>query len=156
MRRTCGVLRAWCFVLSAVALASVVDVADAKPNVLFIAVDDLRPELGCYGAKYMQTPNVDRLAKRGLLFERAYCQVAVCNPSRNSVLSGMRPDTTKIFNNQTFLRQTMPDVVTLPQHFKQNGYTTLSLGKIFHHSEREPGDDPQSWSDSSFLLRQGL
>lgn len=121
-----------------------------QPNVLFIVVDDLRPELGCYGAKHIHSPNIDRLAERGLLFERAYCQVAVCNPSRNSVLSGARPDTTKIYNNQTFLRPMMPDVVTLPQQFKQHGYTTISLGKIFHHSEREPGDDPPSWSEPSW------
>ncbi len=121
-----------------------------RPNVLFIAVDDLRPELGCYGAAHMKSPNIDKLAARGLLFERAYCQVAVCNPSRNSVLSGCRPDTTGIFDNQHFLRAQMPDVVTLPQHFKNNGYATLSLGKIFHHSEREPGDDAQSWSEPAW------
>jgi arylsulfatase A-like enzyme len=122
----------------------------APPNVLFIAVDDLRPEIHCYGAAHMKTPSLDRLAARGLLFERAYCQVAVCNPSRNSLLSGCRPDTTGILDNQHFLRGQMPDVVTLPQHFKQHGYTTLSLGKIFHHSEREPGDDPQSWSEPAW------
>lgn len=124
--------------------------AAERPNVLFIAVDDLRPELGCYGAAHMKSPNIDKLASRGLLFERAYCQVAVCNPSRNSVLSGCRPDTTGIFDNQHFLRPQMPDVVTLPQHFKNNGYTTLSLGKVFHHSEREPGDDAQSWSQPAW------
>ncbi len=122
----------------------------AQPNVLFIAVDDLRPELGCYGVAHMKTPHIDKLAAGGMLFERAYCQVAVCNPSRNSVLSGCRPDTTGIFNNQTFLRPMLPDVITLPQHFKNHGYTTLSLGKIFHHSEREPGDDPQSWSEPAW------
>jgi len=124
--------------------------AAAPPNVLFIAVDDLRPEIGCYGAKHMQTPNLDRIAARGLLFERAYCQVAVCNPSRNSLLSGCRPDTTGVLDNQHFLRQQLPEVVTLPQHFKNHGHTTLSLGKIFHHSEREPGDDPQSWSEPAW------
>lgn len=123
----------------------------AEPlNVLFIAVDDLRPELRCYGATHMQTPNIDRLAAGGLLFDRAYCQVAVCNPSRNSVLSGARPDTTRILNNQTFLNTTMPDVVTLPQHFKDHGYASISLGKIFHHSEREPGDVSQAWSEPSW------
>jgi len=122
----------------------------AQPNVLFIAVDDLRPELGCYGATHMKSPNIDRLAASGLLFERAYCQVAVCNPSRNSLLSGCRPDTTSVFDNQHYLRPNMPDVVTLPQHFKNHGYTSLSLGKIFHHSEREPGDDPQSWSEPAW------
>jgi arylsulfatase A-like enzyme len=124
--------------------------AAAPPNVLFIAVDDLRPELGVYGAAHMKTPNIDRLAAQGLLFERAYCQVAVCNPSRNSLLSGARPDTTGIFANNTFLRPTLPDVVTLPQHFKNNGWHSVSLGKIFHHSEKEPGDDPQSWSEPSW------
>jgi len=123
----------------------------AKPlNVLFIAVDDLRPELGCYGAMHMKTPNTDRIAASGLLFERAYCQVAVCNPSRSSVLSGTRPDTTGVLDNQNFMRPNMPDVISLPQHFKNHGYTSLSLGKIFHHSEREPGDDPQSWSEPAW------
>lgn len=123
----------------------------AKPlNVLFIAVDDLRPELGCYGAKHIRSPHIDRLASRGMLFGRAYCQVAVCNPSRSSLLSGARPDTTGVFDNQHFMRPNMPDVVSLPQHFKHHGYTTISLGKIFHHSEREPGDDPHSWSRPSW------
>lgn len=122
----------------------------APLNVLFIAVDDLRPELGCYGAAHMKTPNVDKLAAGGMLFERAYCQVAVCNPSRSSVLSGTRPDTTGVLDNQHFLRPNLPDVLTLPQHFKNHGYTSLSLGKIFHHSEREPGDDPQSWSEPAW------
>lgn len=122
----------------------------AAPNVLFIAVDDLRPELGCYGASHMKTPNLDRLASRGVAFERAYCQVAVCNPSRNSVLSGLRPASTTILANNKFLRPTLPEVVTLPQQFKNHGYTSLSLGKIFHHSSSEPGDDPLSWSEPSW------
>lgn len=124
--------------------------AGAVPNVLFIAVDDLRPELGCYGAAHMRTPHIDRLAAQGLLFERAYCQVAVCNPSRASVLSGCRPDTTGVLDNQHFLRPQLPEVVTLPQLFKNHGHTSLSLGKVFHHSEREPGDDPLSWSEPAW------
>jgi arylsulfatase A-like enzyme len=122
----------------------------APLNVLFIAVDDLCPELGCYGAAHMKTPHLDRLASQGMLFERAYCQVAVCNPSRSSVLSGTRPDTNGVLDNQHFMRPNMPDVISLPQHFKNHGYTSLSLGKIFHHSEREPGDDPLSWSEPSW------
>ncbi len=123
----------------------------AEPlNVLFIALDDLRPELGCYGAKHIQSPNIDRLASQGMLFERAYCQQAVCNPSRASFLSGCRPDTTTVMGNNTFLRPSLPDVLTLPQHFKNNGWHSLSLGKIFHHSEKEPGDDPLSWSEPSW------
>lgn len=141
-------MRSWLLLLST--FATLHSSFAAPLNVLFIAVDDLRPELGCYGAAHMKTPNIDRLASQGLLFERAYCQVAVCNPSRNSILSGCRPDTTGIFDNQHFLRGQMPDVVTLPQHFKNHGYTTLSLGKVFHHSEREPGDDPQSWSEPAW------
>lgn len=133
-----------------VALAVSSFASETKPNVLFLVVDDLRPELGCYGAAYMQSPNIDKLAARGLLFERAYCQVAVCNPSRVSVLSGARPDTTGVLDNQHFLRPQMPDVVTLPQHFKNNGWHSVSLGKIYHHSDREPGDDPQSWSEPSW------
>ena len=124
--------------------------ADKKLNVLFIVADDLRPDLGCYGTKHIQSPNIDRLAARGLVFERAYCQQAVCNPSRCSVLSGCRPDTTRCMANNTFLRPSMPDVLTLPQHFKNNGWHAVSLGKIFHHSEKEPGDDPQSWSEPSW------
>jgi len=123
---------------------------ERKPNVLFLVVDDLRPDLGCYGVTHIQSPNLDKLASRGLLFERAYCQVAVCNPSRCSVLSGARPDTTGVLDNQHFLRPQMPNVVTLPQHFKNNGWHSVSLGKIYHHSEREPGDDPQSWSEPSW------
>lgn len=131
-------------------LAGQLTAASDRLNVLFIAVDDLRPELGCYGAKHIQSPNIDKLAAGGLLFERAYCQQAVCNPSRNSVLSGCRPDTTRCMANNTFLRPTLPDILTLPQHFKNNGWHALSLGKIFHHSDKEPGDDPQSWSEPSW------
>jgi sucrose-6-phosphate hydrolase SacC (GH32 family)/arylsulfatase A-like enzyme len=126
------------------------DGADHKPNVLFLVVDDLRPDLGCYGVKQVQSPNIDRLAARGMVFEHAYCQVAVCNASRSSLLAGARPDTTRIFDNQHFLRPQMPDVITLPQHFMNNGWHTVSLGKVFHHSEKEPGDDPKSWSEPSW------
>ncbi|MDZ4851515.1 MAG: sulfatase [Pirellulaceae bacterium] len=122
-----------------------------KFNVLFIAVDDLRPELACYGVSFMQTPNLDRLASHGMLFERAYCQVSVCNPSRASLLSGARPETTRVWDNQHFLRQFLPDVLTLPQYFKNHGWQTISLGKIFHNSDREPGQDPISWSELAWF-----
>ncbi|UCC97400.1 MAG: sulfatase [Phycisphaerales bacterium] len=117
-----------------------------RMNVLFIAVDDLRPQLGCYGQQQIISPNIDRLAARGLLFERTYCQQAVCAPSRVSILSGTRPDTTGIYDLNTPLRKAMPDVVTLPEHFKNNGYETLSIGKIYHH----PKDDSQGWSAEPF------
>jgi len=113
-----------------------------KPNVLFIAVDDLRPELGCYGAKTILSPNIDRIAKQGMTFLRAYCQQAVCSPSRTSLMLGARPDSTQVWDLVTHFRVAMPEAVTVAQHFKQNGYFVQGLGKIFH-----PGyDDPRSWS----------
>ncbi|MEJ7828137.1 MAG: sulfatase [Segetibacter sp.] len=102
------------------------------PNILFIAVDDLRPELKCYGSKHILSPNIDKIAKRGFLFERAYCQQAVCSPSRTSLLTGLRPDATHIYDLFTHFRKTTPDVITLPQHFKNNGYQTQWFGKIYH------------------------
>lgn len=113
-----------------------------KPNVLFFAVDDLRPELACYGKTYIKSPNIDRIAKNGMVFRRAYCQQAVCSPSRTSLLTGTRPDTTKVWDLVTHFRDAIPNVVTLPQHFKKNGYFVQGMGKIFH-----PGyDDEPTWS----------
>ena len=118
------------------------------PNILFIAVDDLRPELGCYGSKIVKSPNIDKLASIGTLFERAYCQQAVCSPSRVSLLTGQRPDTTKCWDLQTKFRSIQPDIVTLPQYFKNNGYHSYRLGKIFHlgHGQSE---DRISWTTVS-------
>lgn len=101
-------------------------------NILFIAVDDLRPELGCYGKNYIHSPNIDRLAQRSVLFDRAYCQQAVCSPSRTSVMTGLRPDATGIYDLQTHFREVVPNVITLPQHFLQHGYHTEFWGKIYH------------------------
>ncbi len=124
-----------------------------RPNILFIGVDDLRPELGCYGATHIKSPNIDRLAKEGVLFERAYCQWAVCMPSRASLLTGLRPDSFK--GNARDWRKIVPDTVTLPQHFKNNGYYTQSFGKIFHGSWEKAYvgnsfQDPVSWSAPRF------
>lgn len=116
----------------------------ARPNVLFIAVDDLRTNLGCYGDPIAITPAIDALAARGVRFTRAYCQQAVCNPSRQSLLTGRRPDTIRVWDLKTHFRQTSPGVVTLPEHFKQHGYFTQSFGKIFHGEASMA--DPPSWS----------
>ncbi|MFV1996054.1 MAG: sulfatase, partial [Verrucomicrobiales bacterium] len=119
-------------------------------NVLFIAVDDLRPSLGCYGDPVAITPNLDRLAERGLLFERAYCQQAVCNPSRTSLMTGRRPDTTRVSDLTTDFRDTIPDVLTLPQLFREHGYHAQAVGKIYHgvksYAFGNGLDDERSWS----------
>ena len=99
---------------------------------LFIIADDLRPLLGCYGHSEMHTPNIDALAKRGTLFNRAYCQFPVCNPSRSSILTGLRPDTISVYDNDAYFQNNLPEAVTLPQHFKAHGYHTQSIGKIAH------------------------
>jgi len=116
--------------------------AAEKLNVLFIASDDMRPQLGCYGDPIVKSPNIDALAKRGTLFQRSYVQQALCSPSRISMLSGRYPATTGIFEIGRPLRATMPDITTLPQHFKNNGYHTRSLGKIYHVGI----DDDASWT----------
>lgn len=116
-----------------------------KPNVLFIAIDDLKPALGCYGDVTAKSPNIDKLAARSVLFERAYTNQAVCAPSRNALLTGLRPQTVGIYDLGTNFRKATPDAVTLPQWFKQHGYRTEALGKLFHvgHGNVE---DPASWS----------
>ena len=119
--------------------------SQSRMNVLFIAVDDLRPELGCYGHPVVKSPNIDRLARAGTLFSRAYCQQAVCNPSRASLMTGLRPDTLQVYDLPTHFRDRKPDAVTIAQHFKNHGYYTEGIGKIFHtgHGNR---DDKFSWS----------
>jgi len=114
--------------------------ADVKRNVLFLSIDDLRPELGCYGVERAHSPAIDTLAKRGLVFDRAYCQIAQCNQTRASMLTGMRPDTIGVHDLRTHFRDKAPDAVTMPQWFRKHGYHAQSFGKIFHRS------DPQSWS----------
>lgn len=128
------------------AAAVPVRAAGAAPlNVLFIAVDDLRPDIRAYGHRLARTPHLDRLAARGVIFERAYCQFALCNPSRASLLSGRRPETLRVFTLANFVRDRNPDVVTLPELFRRSGYETRSYGKIFHAGNGNH-DDPLSWS----------
>jgi len=116
-----------------------------KPmNVLFIVVDDLRPELGCYGQRHIHSPNIDQLAGEGFLFERAYCQQALCTPSRTSLLTGLRPEENGVWDLMTHFRTKVPAVVTLPQYFKSKGYNTIGVGKIFHF------DDDASWSEPNW------
>lgn len=126
--------------------------ADGRYNVLFIMVDDLRPLLGCYGHQEMHTPNIDKLAQRGTVFNRAYCQFPLCNPSRASILTGLRPETIGVLDNKTHYRTTAPDVVSLPQLFKANGYHTHSIGKIMHG----PFVDNLAWSVPTWTPRNGL
>ncbi|MEZ5426850.1 MAG: sulfatase [Pyrinomonadaceae bacterium] len=114
-----------------------------KFNVLFIIADDLRPELGSYGNQMIKTPNIDRIARQGTRFDRAYAQYPLCNPSRSSLLTGRYPTQTRIYNNNDYFRRTFPDWITLPQYFKQNGYATLRSGKIFHGGI----DDQVSWTE---------
>ncbi len=117
-----------------------------RRNVLFIAADDLRNDLGCYGHPLVQTPHLDRLAARGVVFTHAYCQQALCNPSRASLMTGLRPDTLGIWDLPTHFREVQPDIVTLPQWFKQHGYFTQNIGKIFHNWRQQIQGDPDSWS----------
>ncbi len=121
--------------------------APDRPNVLFIAVDDLRAELGCLGDAHILSPNIDRLAQRGMLFGHAYCQQAVCNPSRASMLTGLRPATLRLWDLPTHFRERRPGAITLPAHFKAHGYHAQGIGKIFHNwrQDRFRGD-PASWS----------
>ncbi len=132
-------------VLATGGAAKAADAPAAKPNVLFIAVDDLKPVLGCYGDKTVKSPNIDRLAKQGTIFTHAYCMQAVCSPSRNAVLTGLLPESLRIYDLNTFFRRAAPDVTTLPQLFKESGWQSHGIGKILHLGQGNH-EDPTQWS----------
>ena len=143
MKLNTNLLQIVALILATSALSAVAaDPTPKKPNVLFLVVDDLRPELGCYGKDYIKSPNIDGLAGVGMVFNRAYCQQAVCSPSRTCVMTGVRPDTSKVWDLVTHFRSNLPDVVTLGQQFKTNGYFVQGMGKIYHGGL----DDPATWS----------
>ncbi|MGV3659288.1 MAG: sulfatase-like hydrolase/transferase [Prosthecobacter sp.] len=138
----CSFVRCVLFALSFATIA----LAAERPNVLFIAVDDLKPALGCYGDGHAKTPNLDRFASRALRFDRAYCNQAVCSPSRNALMTSLRPQTLGIYDLSTNFRSSRPEAVTLAQHFRSHGYHTTAVGKILHTGHGNH-DDAESWSE---------
>ena len=126
------------FVCHAVAAVAAGASADPRPNVLFVIVDDLRPELGCYGNPLIKTPHFDRFAASATTFTRAFCQASACAPSRASVMLGQRPDTTRVWSLGEKFREINPQAITMPQHFRKFGYHTVSIGKVFHNHMPDP------------------
>jgi iduronate 2-sulfatase len=139
-----------CWFVCLIGLWGIPALAQQRPNVLLIVSDDLNNALGCYGDPRIKTPNLDRLAQRGVLFERAYCSYPLCGPSRNSMLTGLYPNSTGIIQNQQIFRQSIPDHICLPQAFRQAGYFVARIGKLYHYNVpnsvgTDGHDDPASW-----------
>ena len=137
------------FIFALIALSGIVAAAE-KPNVLFLISDDLNNYLGCYGDPRAKTPNIDELASRGVMFERAYCTFPLCGPSRNSMLTGLYPNSTGILSNAQIFRQTIPEHHSLSQAFRLEGYLAARVGKLYHYNVpksvgTDGHDDPGSW-----------
>jgi iduronate 2-sulfatase len=152
--RAVGLFLTFYFVSDPTSWPSAVGAAPtARPNVLWIAIDDLRPALGCYGDPLAKSPHIDRFAATARLFQRAYCHQAVCGPSRASLLTGKLPENIGVWHNRNHFRSTHPQLVTLPQLFKNHGYHAQGMGKIFSGDQRE--EDPPSWSVPAILKGEG-
>lgn len=141
------------FICALLLISSQLQAADTpRPNVLFIAVDDLRPQLSCYGKTKMHTPNIDQLAATGTLFERAYCMVPTCGASRASLMTGIRPLRNRFINYLAWAEKDAPGIPTMNTHFKKQGYTTMSLGKVLHHVT----DSKEGWSEPAWRPGRGM
>ena len=135
-------------IISLVLFTSIcISFGDKEQNILFISVDDLKPTIGCFGDKLAKTPFMDELAKKGIVFLNAHCQQAVCGPSRASLMTGMRPDYTQVLDLKTKMRDKNPDILTIPQYFRNLGYQTIGMGKIFDPRCVDNQNDQPSWSE---------
>jgi arylsulfatase A-like enzyme len=146
MKNNFNSLKIATLVFATLCLSNAYSQQKTKPNILFIGIDDLKPILGCYGNTQIKTPNIDRLAKMGTVFMSNYCQQAVCGPTRASLMTGKRPDYTKVWDLKTKMRDINPDIVSLPQYLISQGYSTQGIGKIYDSRCVDKKMDAPSWS----------